>query len=268
MKILQNIAFFIIGSYFLIIILLYIIQTRMIFFPGKLARNYKFKTSAGSTEVFLQTGDGETINGIFRRAPGKDVILYFHGNAGDLSGWHFVAEDFSQTDHSTLIIDYRGYGKSTGSISEKGFYEDAEAAYQFLLKEDFHDENIIIYGRSIGCGVAVELARRHVVKGLVLESAFTSLTDLADEKLPFFFPSVYLRFSFNNLKKINMVRSPVIFIHGSTDSLIPSAHCKELYKRFTGKKKLILIEGGSHNDLNAFPEYNRFVAGDLTGFFH
>ena len=223
---------------------------------------------SGGEEVFLKTPDGETINGLFFRGTREEVILYFHGNAGDLSGWQFVAEDFLPSGFGVMIIDYRGFGKSTGTISEKGFYQDAEAAWQFLTtQKQISASNIIIYGRSIGTGVAVHLAVKHPCKGLVLEAPYTSMQKLANEKLPMFFPSLILRFRFNNLSLINQVKCPVIFIHGKTDTLIPSHHSDELFRVFGGKKKLITIEKGSHNDLNSYPEYQEFLDESMTEIF-
>jgi len=268
MKVLQVIAFIIIGLYFAFLIILYLIQARMIFFPGKLARDFTFQLGDTGQEVFLTTADGEKINALFFGSTGEDVVLYFHGNAGDLSGWQFVAEDFTQAGYSVMIVDYRGYGKSSGSISEKGFYADADAAYDFLVRQKkFNPQEIVIYGRSIGSGVAVDLASRVPCKGLVLESAYSSLGALADEKVPFFFPSLYLKYSFNNAKKINRVKSPVVFVHGTHDTLIPSAHSEHLYNRFQGRKKLILVAKAEHNDLSSFQEYHQFLREVLPQFF-
>jgi fermentation-respiration switch protein FrsA (DUF1100 family) len=268
MLLLKIFAYLIIILCVLLVIAFYFLQTRLIFHPGKLMKDYRFNLGALGEEVFLNTNDGERIHGLYFHGAKPDVIVYFHGNAGDLSGWKFVAEDFTGLGYNFFIIDYRGYGKSSGKISEDGFYNDAAAAYSFLIKEKgYAPNNIIIYGRSIGTGVAVELARTQACKGLVLESPYSSLPTLANEKIPFFFPSLYLKYSFDNLRKIERVKCPVIFIHGSIDELIPSAHTERLFKKFTGKKTKILIPKGSHNDLNAFEEYNHFLNSVLPTFF-
>lgn len=260
MNTLRIIAYGIVALYGLAVLLLYLFQTRLIFFPGKLAAGFDLKLKGHQEEIFLTTGDNERIHALFCRGPRPEVILYFHGNAGDMSGWKFVTEDFTALGYNVLIIDYRGYGKSSGNISEQGFYKDAEAAYTYLLQtRHFTASQIIIYGRSVGTGVAVDLATRHAARILVLESPYTSMGALANEKLPFFFPSLYLRFSFNNLKKIGKVDYPVVLIHGTHDELIPSAHSQRLLKAITTEKKLFLVNGGSHNDLNAFKEYGQFL---------
>lgn len=254
--------------FLVLVVLLYVLQTKLIFYPGKLSANYKFRLRQGDEEVFIKTADDEQINGLFYQGSRPEVILYFHGNAGDLSGWQFVAEDFVGAGYNILIIDYRGYGKSTGSISENGFYKDAAASYAFLIEtKQFQSQSIIVYGRSIGTGVAVDLASKNECKGLVLESPYSSLGALANEKLPFFFPSLYLRFKFNNIAKINHVKCPVVFIHGKKDELIPSSHSEKLFRKFDGRKKLILVESGSHNDLNSFQEHEVFLSEVLPSFF-
>lgn len=268
MATLKIIAYLIIGIYLVCVVLLYFFQAQLIFHPGKLAANFAFESNGGGREVFIRTDDGETINGLFFKGPKQQVILYFHGNAGDLSGWQFVAEDFFSTGYSVLIIDYRGYGKSTGRISENGFYQDADAAWRYLTAEKkIPAADIIIYGRSIGTGVAVQLASENRCRGLVLEAPYTSLAALANEKLPMFFPSLILRFRFDNLSKINDVKCPVIFIHGTADELIPGSHSHKIAERFSGKKKLITIAGGAHNDLNSYPEYDLFLAETITEMF-
>ncbi|MCD9015803.1 alpha/beta hydrolase [Parachryseolinea silvisoli] len=269
MQTLKILAYAIITLYFLVALLLYIFQQKLIFYPGKMAKNTNLNLASYQHEVFLETRDNETIHALYCEGTRPEVILYFHGNAGDLSGWKFATEDFTTLGYAVLIIDYRSYGKSTGQLSEQGMYTDGEAAYEYLTKElHVAPKNILVYGRSIGTGVAVEIATRYPVRGLVLESAYTSLGTLANEKVPFFFPSLYLRFRFNNLKKIAALTCPVILLHGTQDELIPAEHSQRLVEAIKNKKKLILVKGGGHNDLSGFPEYARFLQEDLPNFFH
>lgn len=252
-----KIALGIIAIYSIIVVSGNMLQTNLIFYPGKLPKDYRFDLRDSNEELSLNTTDGEEINALFYPGSKKEVILYFHGNAGDLSNWQYISEDFTNLGYNFLIIDYRGYGKSSGTITEKGLYADAEAAYQFLIDEKrFRPDDIIIYGRSIGTGVAVELAIRHAVKGLILEAPYTSLKTLANEKMPFLLPSLFLRFHFDNIGKINSVKSPVLFIHGGKDTLIPPSHTDKLHEHFRGKKKKVIIQNGSHNDLNDFAGYH------------
>ncbi len=267
MSILKTSAFFIVAVYCAVILILYVLQTQLIFYPGKLLPAFTFKLGNNGEEIFLKTADGERINALFFRGSRHDVILYFHGNAGDLSGWQFVAEDFTSLGFNFMIIDYRGYGKSSGIISEQGMYHDAETAFNYLIQKGFSPENILVYGRSVGSGVAVDLASKQPCKGLILEAPYTSLIKLANEKFPFFFPSLYIKFKFDNIRKINKVKCPVIFLHGAKDSLIPVSHTETLFEKFTGKKKKIIIAQGSHNDLHTTGEYHQFLNEVLRSFF-
>jgi fermentation-respiration switch protein FrsA (DUF1100 family) len=267
MSVLKAAAFAVVIIYLLVMLFLYLLQTRLIFYPGKLEADFKFKPDLNATELFLTTTDGVQINALFFEGSRKDVILYFHGNAGDLSGWQYVAEDFTSLGYHFMIIDYRGYGKSEGVVSEKGLYADAMAAFDVLIKKNFAPENIIIYGRSVGSGVAVDLAARKNCKGLILEAPFASLAKLADEKLPFLFPSLFIQYRFDNLEKINRVTCPVVFIHGSRDTLIPSSHTDTLFGKYRGKKKKVILTLASHNDINDFEEYRQFLEHGLPPFF-
>ena len=267
MSVVKSIAWIFVILYGLVIILFYTLQARLIFYPGRLDPDFKFRLEPTGEEVVLKTADGEQIHGLFFANQSADVILYFHGNAGDLGGWQFVADDFIALGYNFLIIDYRGYGKSSGKITEKGLYLDADAAFDFLLQKGFSPGDILVYGRSVGSGVAVDLAAKQSCKGLILESPFSSLSILANEKLPLFFPSLYLRFRFDNIGKMNRVKCPVIFLHGSDDTLIPPSHSAKLYEKFTGKKKMIIVDHGSHNDLHAFRQYDQFLKDELATYF-
>ena len=267
MTLLKILAWIIVIIYLAAIFLLYTLQTKLIFYPGKLSADYRFKLGTTARELTLRTVDNERLSGLFFNNNKDQVILYFHGNAGDLSGWQYVSEDFVRLGYSFLIIDYRGYGKSSGVISEHGFYYDAEAAYNFLVNQGFTADDIIVYGRSIGSGVAVDLAARKDCKGLILESPFSSMAALANEKFPFIFPSLYLRYRFDNINKISRVRCPLILLHGSDDTLIPPSHSLKLFDKFSGKKKMIIVDKGQHNDLHAFSQYDDFLRDVLPSFF-
>jgi uncharacterized protein len=268
MKTALRVALIVAFIYVVAIMLSLALQTKLIFFPGKLPGEYKYDVEKGGEEVFFKTSDGETINGLFYKGAGTNVIIYFHGNAGDLSSWQQVAEDFTSFGFNLLIIDYRGYGKSTGELSEDGFYSDAEAAFQFAVtQKGFHENQIIAYGRSIGSGVAVDLASKHSLKGLILEAPYASLSQLVQERVPYLFPKFWLRYQFDSKQKLKQVKCPMLLIHGDSDAVIPANHSQILYNTFQGKKHFILIPGGPHNNLNVYPQYFEGIALASTGFF-
>jgi len=239
--------------YAIVLVCAYFAQTSLIFHPTRLGKDFAF--GAGAEEVFMKTRDGEDINGLFFAGASKEVIIYFHGNAGDLRTWQHIATDFAGLGCNFFIIDYRGYGKSTGTISEAGLYMDADAAYDYLIGRGFTPEQIIVYGRSIGTGVAADLASRRVCKGLILESPYTSMTALAGEKFPVLLPALILTYRLNTSDKLANVTAPVVFIHGMADGLIPPSHTETLYRQHAGRKLKILIPGATHNHANDFDTY-------------
>ena len=248
------------GLYILLLIAAYAFQDKLIFFPQPLNRNYRYQLTDSDKEVFISTSDGNMVNGILFHRPGnKNVVLYFHGNGGSLDSWQMTGENILPLNCDLLIIDYRGYGKSTGSFSEKGFYDDAHSAYRFLINSGYTPDQIIAYGRSLGTGVAAELATTEKVKALILESPYTSFPAIAAEKMPYLLPGLLMRYRLNTLKRAGQIKIPVLILHGTDDELIPCAHSRKIYDALPAPKKLILIKGGGHNNLNQFAEHNEEI---------
>ena len=240
-------------GYAIILILIYLFQEKMIFYPGKLPQDYKYNLSNIDQEVFIKCTDGVEISGVLYDNNGSKVILYFHGNAGDLSTWQYVSGDFKRMGVDLLIVDYRGYGKSSGNLSESGLYQDALSSYNFLKDHGYASKDIIIYGRSLGTGVASKLAAQRDHAALILETPYLSFVKLANEKMPFVFPGLLLRYRFDNISNLKSVQSPTLFIHGDRDELIPESHSRRLFKAANELKDLLIIENGHHNDLSTFP---------------
>jgi fermentation-respiration switch protein FrsA (DUF1100 family) len=228
--------------------------------PKTLASDYVFDKEYPHDEISIKTTDNEKINALFFKTPSDKVILYFHGNAGSLDSWQYIYTKLKFLEYNFLIVDYRGYGKSTGKITEEGLYYDGQAAYDFLVQRGFRKENIILYGRSIGTGIAVDVASKNKSKALILESPFSTFKKLANSKLPFLFPSLLLKYSFDNLGKINRINTPLLIMHGEKDNLIPIKFGEELFNNYKGAKKdFLTIREGHHNDLPSFPEYSSAI---------
>jgi fermentation-respiration switch protein FrsA (DUF1100 family) len=250
--------------YIVVLFIACIFQEKLIFHPEKLSADYSYNLSEHDKEVMLQTKDGEKINAIlFTNPKNKNVILYFHGNAGSLGNWQFIWQELMTLDCNLFIIDYRCYGKSTGKFSENGFYIDAETAYEYLLENGYTSESIIIYGRSLGSGVAVNLAINKKAKALILETPFSALKDLAKEKYSFLFPGLFLKYDFDNFSKMENLAIPALLIHGDNDNIIPLSHSKVLFEKIKGAKQMFIVKGGGHNNLAEFPEYNNTIANFL-----
>lgn len=234
-----------------VFVLLYFVQEKIIFFPTKLPKEYKYPFNIPFEEVPLDSG-GEEINSIlFTQPDNKGVVLYLHGNAGNLSSWAYVYEDFQYAPYDFWIIDYRGYGKSTGSIqSEADLHADAEALYQAAL-ERYEGKEFIIYGRSIGSGVAAKLAKMHPPKVLLLETPYYNFPDLVKSIYPFL-PKFLIRYQLSTDQYIANTQYPVHLFHGTKDELIPYTSSVRLVE-LSDKIILHTVEDAGHNNISDFP---------------
>ncbi|HTB05881.1 MAG TPA: alpha/beta hydrolase [Bacteroidia bacterium] len=265
MKIIRRIVVGLVLLYAVVLLVAFIFQEKLLFHPATLAKDFKYELASQGKEVSINTDDGQTISGLLiKRGGSKHVMLYFHGNGGSLDTWQWVANDLKELDCDMLIIDYRGYGKSTGSFSESGFYLDAVASYDYLVAAGYDPDDIIIYGRSLGTGIAIDLATKRKARGLILESPYTSITAVAKVHYPYLLPGLLSRYKFNSLEKAPKLTLPVLIIHGDSDELIPSKEAEELYSAIKSTKTFTLIKGGDHNNLIHFPEHNRAIADFLN----
>jgi len=237
---------------------LHLLAARSVYFPVRHPEGYwNLQAQLGAADVWLETADRVRIHGWFVECLGSPwVTLFLHGNAGNITHRYDTFREIKAAGSSILMIDYRGYGKSDGRPSESGLYADAEAAYQFLVK-DRRPEQVIVHGESLGTAVAVDLASRRQCGGLVLESAFTSASDVAGTILPVIGP-LLIR-SFNSRAKIGRVGAPVLFIHGDADSTIPIRLGRELFAAAREPKTFWTVPGAGHNDIlaSAGPQYRR-----------
>jgi pimeloyl-ACP methyl ester carboxylesterase len=242
-------------------------QENLIFYPEVLPPDYRFAFSEPFEEVTVPV-EAATLNALLFKAQNKGtdfksvpgVVLYLHGNAGSLRSWGDVASDFTSRGYDILIPDYRGFGKSTGNIvNEKQLLDDGLAVYRMLAKT-WPENRIIVYGRSIGTGVATFLARSGGPRMLILESPFLSMIDLASHHYPFLprpIISMFLRYPLRNDRRIGEVACPVYLFHGAKDDIIPFDHSVRLERLIRSPHRLIRIEGGGHNDLSDFGAFDR-----------
>ncbi|WP_036068829.1 alpha/beta hydrolase [Leptospira noguchii] len=260
---------FLLSFIFLILFLIWWNQERLIFFPEKLSENFIFHFPNEFQEIKLATPDGEMSYGLFfpsKSNLSKKTILFFHGNAGSLRTWGRIYEDFLPLGWNLLITDYRGYGKNSGSISEKLMNSDAELWLSYLLNELKIPRNeIVIYGRSIGTGVAINLVSKNPDLNLFLETPFTDLFTLARNYYPFI-QTWMLKFQFQNLAKLKNIRSKIRIFHGTQDQIIPYSNSEIIFKKLKEQNQdviLFTISNGSHNDLTIYPEYHRALKNSL-----
>lgn len=241
---------------------IYFFQERLIFFPEVLPPNYPYQFDHDFEEINYRVDEDVTINALhFKVENSKGIVFYSHGNAGNLSGWGDVAEIFLMNNYDVLIYDYRGYGKSSGSVSETNLYMDAMYIYE-QLKNEYGEDKIVVYGRSIGTGIATRVASKFHPKHLVLESPYYNLPDLARKMFPFI-PSFILRYKFRNDQMVAEVKCPVTVFHGTFDEVIYYGSSLKLEKLLKNGDKLVSVVGGHHNDLINFEVFHDELANIL-----
>lgn len=200
-------------------------------------------------EVFLTTSDGVRLHAFFLPdARASRVLLFLHGNAGNASHRLPNAAELARLRIQVLLLDYRGYGRSEGVPDEEGVYTDARAGLRHLVEErGFSEERIVVFGRSLGSAVAVDLARARPLAGLILESAFPSAAEVARRVFgsPF---ALLVRGRFASDRKIRDVRCPILFFHGDRDEIIDLALGRRLYALASEPKRFETIPGAGHND--------------------
>ena len=247
-----------------------LLDTYFIYFPERDFVETPADVGLAYEDVTFSTSDGLRLHGWFVRAQSDTTIVWFHGNAGNIS--HRVDNLLLLYQHleaNIFIFDYRGYGNSQGKPSEEGTYRDGEAAIEYVLRRDVSEHRkLVLFGRSVGSAVAVELATRNDVHALILESPFTSIKAMGRATYPFLPINVLIlaiNARYDSLSKIGRVNSPVMVLHGNRDEIVPMEQGWELYNAANEPKKFYTIEGAGHNDTYAkggtpyFQALKRFV---------
>lgn len=261
MEYLKWIIISIIGLYFIFGLLYYLLQDRFIFVRYDLKGKYNLAIDKPHKELLLKSEDDETLHGLWIKAENpKGLIIYFHGNTGSLKRWGKVAAQFTDYGYDVLAPDYRGFGKSTGSPSEKALIKDAELFYKAAL-EHYNEHKIVIYGRSLGSGVAVQLAARHNPKLLILETPFSSLLNVAYSQVPIFPYKLMLKHHFRSDLHIKNVKSPIVMMHGTNDNQVYYKSAQQLYNKVSQREDVIFhtFKGGDHNNLSSYAQYNKLL---------
>ena len=255
---------YIIAGYALIIILVYIIQEKFIFNPEKIKQDFLYKYDVPFKELFFDVEPGVRINGLhfFVKNP-LGLILYFHGNSRSIKGWARYAKDFYRYQYDVVLVDYRGFGKSTGRRAEKAMFNDLQIVYNSLANQ-YHENHIIVYGRSLGSGFASKLASDNSPRYLILDAPFYSFRKAVQRFIPILPMKYVLRFQLQTNKWIRKVNCHTYILHGTKDWLIPIKQSEQLQKLNPHKITLISIHGGGHNNLPTFPEYHNFIRDILA----
>ena len=238
-------------AYGAVLVLVFLFQSHLVFFPGT-GREVVVTPQSyglGFEAVGIRTADGETLQAWW--VPAEDargVVLFFHGNAGNISHRLDYLQMFHRLRYSTLIVDYRGYGRSTGTPSEAGTYRDAEAAWDYLRHARLaQPRDVVIAGESLGGAVATWLAAEVGPRAVVLFSTFTSVNDLGAQVYWFLPVRLLSRFGYDNRENLKRIRAPVFIAHSRDDDIVPFAHGKRLFEA-AGEPKAFLEMRGGHND--------------------
>lgn len=265
MKTLLSILTVLLVLYFLICLLAYFFQEKLIFFPEVLAKDYRFGFKGKFEEHFVEMKDGKKLHALlFKAEKSKGVVFYLHGNAGSLDGWGAVANAFTDLNYDVFIPDYRGYGKSEGSIkSEAQLHRDIHSLYEFVNKE-YPENHIIVLGHSIGSGMATKVASENNPKLLILQAPFYSIPDVTRNTTPLqIFPAFLLKYKFRNGKYLRKVRAPVVILHGEKDEIIYYGSSLKLKHGFKPGDTLITLKGYGHNNFLGSKIYRKEIENVL-----
>jgi uncharacterized protein len=231
---------------------MYLMQPRLLYYPNLPTRELTATPARAGLDyqtVTLQTGDGVRLSAWFIPHPApRATLLFFHGNAGNLSHRLESIRLFHDLDIAVFIIDYRGYGQSEGSPTEAGTYRDAAAAWHYLVDErHIAPQEIVIFGRSLGGAIAAELASRTWPAALIIESAFTSVPNMAARLYPWLPVRWLSRYRYDTRKALEAITCPVLIIHSREDDIIPYAEGEQLFVHAREPKRFLELLGGHGN---------------------
>ncbi len=247
--------------------LFYVFQHIFFFRPERLPTDFKYQYSFDFEEKTFEMEDGGSINAVYFRVPNsRGVIYYLKGNSRSIKGWAKFARDFMSNGYDFFMMDYRGFGKSRGKRSEQILYNDAQGLYKWL-KSQYSEDKIVVYGRSMGSGIAARIASWNLPRMLILDSPYYSFYHQI-KRYGFFLPLRWvLRYQIRTDQFLKKIEIPVYLLHGNHDRLIPYKHSQQLQQLNPEHIQLLTIEGGGHNNLTDFATYHEYLYDILNGFY-
>jgi uncharacterized protein len=260
-----NIILIILAVIAVVSIVLYFFQERFLFHPEKLPEDFKFQYENQKVKEYnLEIKKGVVINGLhFQVENSKGVVYYLKGNSKSIKGWGKFAVDFTIHGYDVIMIDYRGFGKSTGKMSQQSMKDDALLVYE-KLKEIINEDKIIIYGRSLGTGLATKVASMNNPRMLILACPYFSLSKNVKRYLPFIPLGLVMRYQMPTYKWIKYVDCPIKIIHGTNDKVIKFKSSLQLSKMKPNSTRIYPIIDGGHKDLHNFESYHRALEEALN----
>jgi uncharacterized protein len=248
---------FVFGA-FLLVSALFFFQRKIILHPKFLEKNHQYTFAGQWEELNFSPEKNIKLNAILFKTQlkSKGIVFYSHGNADNLERWGVYAADFTQLGYDVLMYDYRGFGKSNGVFEEKDVLSDANFIFQELTKS-YAKENIVVFGRSLGTGIATYVAANNDCKALVLETPYYNLPDVGRLHFRFLPYDLITKFRFPTNEWIKNVKAPITLVHGTADEIIPYEASQKLMAELANKNaKLTTIKGGMHKNLSDFKAYH------------
>jgi fermentation-respiration switch protein FrsA (DUF1100 family) len=247
-----------IGGYAAVVALMFVFQRNLQYFPDKSRPDPAVAQAFGMTVVEYRTADGIRLQAWYRdAAPDKPTILYFHGNGGNIMGRAPKVRALLDRGYGVLRAEYRGYGGNHGDPSEAGFYQDGRAALGHLESKGIAPHNIVLWGESLGTGVAVQLAQEQALQAaplaaVVLEAPFTSAVDVGAAHYFFIPVRLLVKDRYESFEKIAEIGAPLLVVHGDQDNVVPIRFGRALFAAAKEPKKALWVAGGDHGNLAAF----------------
>lgn len=236
--------------YCVLVASLYLFQRRILFAPGQTPPDRLASGVVDMDEVEIQTADGLTLRSWYSPPDGSNpTIVYFQGNAGTIAGRGYKARHFIDRGYGILLLGYRGYGGNSGEPSEAGLVMDGRAALGYLADRDVPRGKVILYGESLGTGVAVALATEGQVRAVILESPYASIEAIAAARYWYVPVRLLLKDRFDSISRIGRIDAPLLILHGEQDGVIDVEHGRRLFEAAKEPKRLRLFPSGDHSDL-------------------
>ncbi len=227
----------------------YFLQEKLIFYPSRLDKNYAYCFDQPFEELYIPTKDGKQLNALlFRSDSAKGLILYVHGNAGALDSWGGLASFYTGLGYDVLFFDYRGYGKSEGSIgSQEQLFDDVQSVYDKMAQQ-YAEDKIVVLGFSIGTCPAAKLACDNNPRMLILQAPYHDLTGVIKDICPII-PSFLIRYKMETYKYVQKTKAPIVIFHGNQDNVIAYSNSEKLSKELKDSDVFITLDGIGHRGI-------------------
>ena len=253
---------YILIAYLTILLITFFFQRSLLYLPSKEKIDINYYSNTGLNEVELITSDGLVLKSLFKKplSQDKSTIIIFHGNAGHIGHRVDKFEPFMKAGYGLLLLEYRGYGDNPGNPTEQGLYEDGQAALDFLSNQNISPKRTILYGESLGCGVATKLSTKFAYQATILEAPYTSIANVAQLHY-WYLPAKWLVLDrFDIMKIIDKMKTPLLIVHGEKDNIIKIELGKKVFDAAPEPKKSLYIPNAGHNNLYDFNLYEEIFS--------